>query len=70
MAEETNQLMVRNLFSALQCPLGVLPKYLATEALELVGNAARDNKKLKILPHLIRSVVRNDEVLRNANDGV
>ncbi|CAI9277096.1 unnamed protein product [Lactuca saligna] len=48
-----------------------------SRVLELAGNAARDNKKTRIVPRHIQLVVRNDEELRKllgditiANGGV
>ncbi|CAN6457944.1 unnamed protein product [Victoria cruziana] len=57
--------------------LAAVLEYMVAEVLVLAGNAARDNKKTRIVPHHIQLAVRSDEELNRllgdvtiANGGV
>merc|ERR1739845_66325 len=58
-----NQRLAPRLGSGAPVYMAAVLEYLCAEILELAGNAARDNKKSRIVPRHITLAVKNDEEL-------
>ena len=65
-----NQRLAPRLGSGAPVYMAAVLEYLCAEILELAGNAARANKRKRIIPRHLQLAVRNDEELNKLLGGV
>nr|CAD1839769.1 unnamed protein product [Ananas comosus var. bracteatus] len=68
--EEENGRYAQRVGSGAPVYLAAVLEYLAAELLELAGNAAKDNKRNRIIPRHVLLAIRNDEEFAKLLSGV